>query len=185
MEQLLGTKRQTNLDPITEWFVLAWDAFEAPRFPYDEALRLARVVGVDLDREIVGHLAQKQSSNLILWDSSQRAAKASLGSPDGSRAMIDAIHHAANRSRSNGLEAAIKLLETNQVDKNADFQTALSAVLEVLPVSSTYTGFTGEEGDVAEAAKDFDVLESLRRLAFGEKIPQPKQLELWLNIQTA
>ncbi|MBD2467866.1 DUF1156 domain-containing protein [Nostoc sp. FACHB-145] len=185
MEQLLGTKRQTNLDPITEWFVLAWDAFEAPRFPYDEALRLARVVGVDLDREIVGYLAQKQSSDLILWDSSQRAAKASLGSPDGSCAMIDALHHAANRARSNGLEAAKKLLESNQVDKNADFQTALLAVLEVLPVSSTYTGFTEEEGEVAEAAKDFDVLESLRRLAFSEKVPQPKQLELWLNIQTA
>ncbi|WP_414755644.1 DUF1156 domain-containing protein [Anabaena sp. CCY 9910] len=185
MEQLLGTKRQTNLDPITEWFVLAWDAFEAPRFPYDEALRLARVVGVDLDREIVGYLAQKQSSDLILWDSSQRAAKAALGSPDGSRAMIDALHHAANRARSNGLEAAKKLLESNQVDKNADFQTALLAVLEVLPVSSTYTGFTEEEGEVAEAAKDFDVLESLRRLAFSEKVPQPKQLELWLNIQTA
>ncbi|MBE9018011.1 DUF1156 domain-containing protein [Chroococcidiopsidales cyanobacterium LEGE 13417] len=185
MEQLLGTKRQTNLDPITEWFVLAWDAFEAPRFPYDEALRLARVVGVDLDREIVGYLAQKQSSDLILWDSSQRAAKASLGSPDGSRSMIDALHHAANRARSNGLEAAKKLLESNQVDKNPDFQTALLAVLEVLPVSSTYTGFTEEEGDVAEAAKDFDVLESLRRLAFSEKVPQPKQLELWLNIQTA
>ncbi|PSB45016.1 hypothetical protein C7B80_18380 [Cyanosarcina cf. burmensis CCALA 770] len=185
MEQLLGTKRQTNLDPITEWFVLAWDAFEAPRFPYDEALRLARVVGVDLDREIVGYLAQKQSSDLILWDSSQRAAKASLGSPDGSRSMIDALHHAANRARSNGLEAAKKLLESNQVDKNPDFQTALLAVLEVLPVSSTYTGFTEEEGEVAEAAKDFDVLESLRRLAFSEKVPQPKQLELWLNIQTA
>ncbi|MBR8839056.1 MAG: DUF1156 domain-containing protein [Stigonema ocellatum SAG 48.90 = DSM 106950] len=185
MEQLLGTKRQTNLDPITEWFVLAWDAFEAPRFPYDEALRLARVVGVDLDREIVGYLAQKQSSDLILWDSSQRAAKAKLGSPDGTRAMIDALHHAANRARSHGLEAAQKLLESNQVDKNPDFQTALLAILEVLPVSSTYTGFTEEEGEVAEAAKDFDVLESLRRLAFSEKVPQPKQLELWLNIQTA
>jgi len=185
MEQLLGTKRQTNLDPITEWFVLAWDAFEAPRFPYDEALRLARVVGVDLDREIVGYLAQKQSSDLILWDSSQRAAKASLGSPDGSRAMIDTLHHAANRARSNGLEAAKKLLESNQVDQSPDFQTALLAVLEVLPVSSTYTGFTEEEGEVAEAAKDFDVLESLRRLAFSEKVPQPKQLELWLNIKTA
>ncbi|MBD2777064.1 DUF1156 domain-containing protein [Iningainema tapete] len=181
MEQLLGTKRQTNLDPITEWFVLAWDAFEAPRFPYDEALRLARVVGVDLDREIVGHLAQKQSSDLILWDSSQRAAKGSLGSPDGSRSMIDALHHAANRARGNGLEAAKKLLESNQVDKNPDFQTALAAVLEVLPVSSTYTGFDEEEGEVAEAAKDFDVLESLRRLAFSEKIGKPKQLELWLN----
>lgn len=185
IEQLLGTKRQTNLDPITEWFVLAWDAFEAPRFAYDEALRLARVVGVDLDREIVGYLAQKQSSDLILWDSSQRAAKAALGSPDGSRAMIDALHHAANRARSNSLEAAKKLLESNQVDKNPDFQTALLAVLEVLPVSSTYTGFIEEEGEVAEAAKDFDVLESLRRLAFSEKVPQPKQLELLLNIQTA
>ena len=185
MEQLLGTKRQTNLDPITEWFVLAWDAFEAPRFPYDEALRLARVVGVDLDREIVGYLAQKQSSDLILWDSSQRAAKASLGSPDGSRSMIDALHHAANRARSSGLEAAKKLLESNQVDKSPDFQTALLAVLEVLPVSSTYTGFAEEEGEVAEAAKDFDVLENLRRLAFSEKVPQPKQLELWLNIQIA
>jgi putative DNA methylase len=185
MEQLLGTKRQTNLDSITEWFVLAWDAFEAPRFPYDEALRLARVVGVDLDKEIVGHLAQKQSSDLILWDSSQRAAKGSLGSPDGSRAMIDALHHAANRGRSNGLEAAKKLLESNQVDKNPEFQTALAAVLEVLPVSSTYTGFSDEEGEVAEAAKDFDVLESLRRLVFSEKVAQPKQLELWLNIQIA
>lgn len=182
MEQLLGTKRQSNLDSISEWFVLAWDAFEAPRFPYDEALRLARVVGVDLDKDIVGYLAQKQSSDLILLDSSQRAAKGWLGSPDGSRAMIDALHHAANRARSNGLEAAIKLLESNQVDKSPDFQTALLAVLEVLPVSGTYTGIPEEEGEVAEAAKDFDVLESLRRLAFSEKVPQPKQLELWLNL---
>ena len=182
MEQLLGTKRQSNLDSITEWFVLAWDAFEAPRFPYDEALRLARVVGVDLDKEIIGYLAQKQTSNLVLLDSSQRAAKGWLGSPDGSRAMIDALHHAANRARSNGLEAGIKLLESNQVDKSPDFQTALLAMLEVLPVSGTYTGITEEEGDVAEAAKDFDVLESLRRLAFSEKVPQPKQLELWLNL---
>ena len=181
MEQLLGTKRQSNLDSISEWFVLAWDAFEAPRFPYDEALRLARVVGVDLDKDIIGYLAQKQTSDLILLDSSQRAAKGWLGSSDGSRAMIDALHHAANRARSNGLEAGMKLLESNQVDKNPDFQTALLAVLEVLPVSATYTGIT-EEGDVAEAAKDFDVLESLRRLAFSEKVPQPKQLEIWLNL---
>jgi len=182
MQQLLGTKRQTTLDSITEWFVLAWDAFKSPRFPYDEALRLARVVGVDLDRDIVGKLAQKQSSDLILLDSNQRAAKGSLGSPDGNRAMIDALHHAATRARSNGLEAAIKLLESNQVEKNPDFQMALLAVLEVLPVSGTYTGVIEEEGDIAEAAKDFDVLENLRRLAFSEKVPQPKQLELWLNV---
>jgi len=53
LEQLLDSKRQTNLDAITEWFVLAWDAFVSPRFPYDEALRLARVVGLDIDKKII------------------------------------------------------------------------------------------------------------------------------------
>ena len=180
MEQLLGSKRQTNLDPITEWFVLAWDAFESPRFPYDEGLRLARVVGVDLDKQIVGHIAEKKSSDLELWDSTQRAAKGQLGSADGSNSMLDAIHHAANRARTHGLEAAKDLLANNRVDKDPDFHSALLGVLEVLPVSSTFTKFEEEEGAVAEAAKDFDVLENLRRLAFSEKVPQPKQLDIWL-----
>jgi putative DNA methylase len=47
LEQLVGNaNRRAHLDQLTEWFVLAWDAFEAPVAPYDEALRLARVVGV-------------------------------------------------------------------------------------------------------------------------------------------
>jgi len=177
----LGSKRQTNLDPITEWFVLAWDAFESPRFPYDEGLRLARVVGVDLDKQIVGHIAEKKGSDLELWDSAQRAAKGQLGVSDGSNSMLDAIHHAANRARTHGLEAAKDLLANNRVDKDPDFHSALLAVLEVLPVSSTFTKFEDEEGAVAEAAKDFDVLENLRRLAFSEKVPQPKQLDIWLE----
>ena len=53
-----------------EWFVLAWDAFRARQFPYDEALRLARVAGLDLDREIVGRVAVKKTSDVILLDSS-------------------------------------------------------------------------------------------------------------------
>jgi len=181
MEQLLGSKRQTNLDPITEWFVLAWDAFESPRFPYDEGLRLARVVGVDLDKQIVGHIAEKKASDLELWDSTQRAAKGQLGASDGSNSILDAIHHAANRARTHGLEAAKDLLAHNGVEKDPDFHSALLAVLEVLPVSSTFTKFEDEEGAVAEAAKDFDVLENLRRLMFSEKVPQPKQLEIWLE----
>ena len=69
LERLLRAKRQDDLDPLTEWFVLAWDAFRAPVFPYDEALRLARVVGVDLDADVVGRLAEKKGSDVRLWDS--------------------------------------------------------------------------------------------------------------------
>ena len=35
-------KSSDELNPLTSFFVLAWDAFKAPVFPYDEALRLAR-----------------------------------------------------------------------------------------------------------------------------------------------
>ena len=54
--------------------MLAWDAFEAPVFPYDEALRLARAVGVDLDAEVVGRLAKKKGSDLVMLDA-RRAAR--------------------------------------------------------------------------------------------------------------
>jgi len=53
--------------------------------------------------------------------------------------------------------------------------------LEVLPVSSTFTNMTGETGAVADAASDFDALENLRRLAFTDRVPEPRQLRLWME----
>ena len=79
LEQLGQRQARADLDPLTSFFVLAWDAFKAPVFPYDEALRLARAVGVDLDTQIVGVAAEKAGSDLKLWDSARRAAKAALG----------------------------------------------------------------------------------------------------------
>ncbi|HET6522133.1 MAG TPA: hypothetical protein VFG47_20270, partial [Geminicoccaceae bacterium] len=35
LEQLTSVRRKAELDPLTEWFVLAWDAFAAPQFPFD------------------------------------------------------------------------------------------------------------------------------------------------------
>jgi len=179
MEKLTSGSRRAQLDPLTEWFVLAWDAFQAPQFPYDEALRLARVVGLDLDKDVVGVLAEKKASDLILRDSSTRAIKGKLGSPDGTRSWIDAIHHCAHRARSIDLNAAKQLLDDNGLSNSADFLTALEAVLEVLPLSARYTGFDPVKA-AAPAASDFEALENLRRLALAEQMPAPKQLELVL-----
>jgi putative DNA methylase len=161
--------------------VLAWDAFKAPSFPYDEGLRLARVVGLDLDADVVGHLAEKDGANLLLWDSSTRAASGGLGPPDGSRALLDSLHHAAHRARTVGLQAARELLEKSGADRLTGFPAALAAVLEVLPVSSAFTHVEDEEGPVAASASDFEVLENLRRLAYTERIAEPEQLKLWIE----
>lgn len=179
LEKLTTGSRRAQLDPLTEWFVLAWDAFQAPQFPYDEALRLARVVGLDLDKDVVGVLAEKKASDLILWDSSTRATKGKLGTPDGTESWIDAIHHCAHRARSIDLNAAKQLLDDNGLANSPVFLTALEAVLEVLPLSARYTGFDPVKA-AAPAASDFEALENLRRLALAEQVPAPKQLELVL-----
>ena len=178
LEQLTHLKANADLDPTTAFFVLAWDAFGAPVFSYDEALRLARAVGIDLDNDIVGRLAQKKGSNILLWDSARRAAKGALGPADGSRGMIDAIHHAANMARVNSLEAAREMLASTLVDQEPRFFAALEAVLEVLPVSGVFTGIE-LEGDAAASGSDFEALYNLARLAYGDQIDEPEQLKLW------
>lgn len=184
LEQLTHMKASDELDALTSWFVLAWDAFKAPVFPYDEALRLARAVGVDLDTQVVGVLAEKKGSDLRIWDSAARAAKGALGSPDGVRAMIDAVHHAAHAGRTRTLQAAQELLTKAGVDREQMFFAALEAVLEVLPVSKSFSGID-LEGDLAGSGSDFEALENLRKLAFTEQVDEPKQLDLWKDTAVA
>ena len=183
LEQLTHLKGNEELDPLTSFFVLAWDAFRAPVFPYDEALRLARAVGVDLDTQVVGVLVEKRGSDLSMLDSARRAAKGALGPPDGSRGMIDALHHAAHFGRTRTLQAACEMLTKTGVDKEHMFFAALEAALEVLPVGKAFSGID-LEGDLAAAGNDFEALENLRKLAFTGQVDPPKQLELWLEPAT-
>ena len=178
LERLTHLKTNADLDPATAFFVLAWDTFRAPVFDYDEALRLARAVGVDLDRDLTGRLAHKSGSNLMLWDSVRRAATGSLGPADGSRSMIDALHHAASVARSKSLAAARELLERAGVDQAPRFFAALEAVLEVLPMSPSITGIR-LTGDAAAAGDDFEALYKLSRLAYSDQVAEPDQLTLW------
>ena len=71
------------------------------------------------------------------------------------------------------------MVEHGRLDASPGFVTALTAMLEVLPVSSTFTRVKGESGAVAEAANDFDALEHLRRLVFSDRVPEPEQLRMW------
>jgi len=177
LEQLTHAKARAELDPLTSFFVLAWDAFRAPVFPYDEALRLARAVGVDLDRDVIGRVAEKKGSDVRLWDSGTRAAKHALGPVDGSRGWIDTIHHAAHMARLRTLDAAREMLEKANVASEPRFFASLEAVLEVLPVSRSFSG-VDLDGDLAASGTDFEVLEKLRRLAFASQVDEPTQLDM-------
>ena len=74
LDKLICSTHNKDLDPATAFFVLAWDAFQSPKFPYDEALHLAKAVDVDLDADVAGRFARKEGSYMVLWDSQRRYA---------------------------------------------------------------------------------------------------------------
>ena len=180
LEQLTHKKAKADLDALTAFFVLAWDAFKAPIFAYDEALRLARAIGVDMDAQVAKRLGEKRGSDFRLWDSVTRAAKGGLGPPDGSRGMVDTLHHAANLSRTRTLAAARDLLADTGMDRDARLFQAFEAVLEVLPVSRRFTGVE-LQSEAAASSNDFEALYNLSRLAFQDEVELSTQLELRLS----
>ncbi|MGT0192716.1 DUF1156 domain-containing protein [Burkholderia pyrrocinia] len=183
LSQLAHAKRNVELDNLTSWFVLAWDAFEAPVFPYDEANKLAKVCGVDMEHDVIGKLAEKKASDVVLWDAVTRAAKGSLGLPDGRDSMMDALHQLAKTVRGSSLESANELLAKHGLANEPAFLTALEAVLEVLPVGKAWSGFDLPDAATGAGA-DFDALENLRRLALAEKVAEPEQLKMWQEENT-
>ena len=180
LEQLTHKKAKEDLDAVTAFFVLAWDAFRAPIFAYDEALRLARAVGVDMDAQVAKRLGEKRGSDFRLWDSATRAAKGALGPVDGSRGLIDTLHHAANVSRTRSLAAARDLLTDTGMDQDARLFRAFEAVLEVLPVSRRFTG-VDLQSEAAASSNDFEALYNLSRLAYEDEVDPPNQLDFWLD----
>ena len=184
LAQLASAKAHADMDGPTAFYVLAWDAFKAVSFPYDEALRLARAVGVDLETQVIGRLAEKKAAEIKLWDSATRIAKGVIGAADGSRGMIDALHHAAHVMRTRGAEAAQDMLKDAGVAQEDEFKVAMEALLEVLPPSKTFSGIDADKA-VKPAADDFDALEKLRRIAYEGEIDEPQQLELYRELMAA
>lgn len=184
LAQLASAKAQSDMDGPTAFYVLAWDAFKAVSFPYDEALRLARAVGVDLETQVIGRLAEKKAAEIKLWDSATRIAKGAIGAADGSRGMIDALHHAAHVMRTRGADAAQEMLKDAGVAQEDEFKVAMEALLEVLPPSKTFSGIDADKA-VKPAADDFDALEKLRRIAYEGEIGEPQQLELYRELMAA
>lgn len=176
LNRIARVERQAHLDPVTEFFVLAWDAFESPQFPADEALKLARVVGVNFDEQLRGNILEVKGADVILWDSATRAKKGTIGSVRG-EVMLNALHLAAKVGRDQNTGAAKDLVERSELSKDSTFLLSLDAVLNVLPTPQMVAGTS--VGVMQGAADDAEALEKLRQLVFSKDIPQPKPWTLF------
>jgi hypothetical protein len=157
MDQITKVNRKGHLDLVTEFFVLAWDAFGAPKFPSDEALKLARVIGLDFDHDIKNKVALINGNNVELLDAKQRSRRGMLGAING--IMLDSLHHAAQLAREKNIGAAQKAFEKAGLIGNTDIERSLEALLQVLPPIK---------------GSDYEYLNDLRSLCFSQ-IPDPRK----------
>ncbi|MGC9319795.1 MAG: DUF1156 domain-containing protein, partial [Armatimonadota bacterium] len=128
-------RREVDLDPPTQWVILAWDLFKAARFPYDEGRKLAMAVGVDLDDTIKQRdLAYKKSQDLVLREPRRRVKRDSLDpQADDFRSMIDAIHAAIYRFDEDGIRACREFLVSGNLIERPEFIAGVDALLRAMP----------------------------------------------------
>ena len=127
--------RPVRFDPVTEWYLLAWDAFRAVEFPYDEARKLAFSLGLDLDGELRKiKIVAKKASSVVLQEPKDRR-RPGLADPEGDdfERLIDAAHAVMNAHQEDGVKGAEAFLKRTGLGARPEFQDLMQALINTIP----------------------------------------------------
>jgi len=164
---LLG--RDIAFDPVTDWALMAWDAFRAERFPADEARKLALALGLDIERDLVAqHVIGKKGSDVILQQPTQRRIRGKVDpEADTFDTWLDAIHTAMLVHTEDGAAACEAFLKKAGLRTDSTFIAALQAFLNALPRTRVKGEFVRPEAAALDAI----------RAAFFEELEVPAEEE--------
>ncbi len=164
-----------DVDHKTEWYVLSWLVFEAQRFPYDEARRLAMGVGEDLDALKKTHrMWRKKSGDVLLrphgdrvQDVNKDADSRSGRKPVNPDALsfataLDKVHAAMHLYEAKGATETWNWLNDRNCGSDPAFKATLEALLRVLPHNHDDWKLArdlaaGETGDILDLDLDADI----------------------------
>jgi len=145
--------RDVRFDAITDWYLMAWDAFAAVEFPYDEARKLAIALGVDMDKTIMAskRLAIKKSSSVVLQEPVKRRKK---GMVDEEvlffENWIDAAHTAMMLYSEDGAGACDVFLRKVNLKNDTTFKALLQSLINAIPRAKIKGKFVRPEAEVLE-----------------------------------
>jgi hypothetical protein len=166
---LLG--RSLSFDPATDWYLMAWDAFQAVEFPGDEARKLALSLGMDMEREIIAEkrLVAKKTSTVVIQEPKARLKKGMVD-PDLSAfpCLVDAVHTAMVIYQEEGAMPCEAFLKRTGLMQDPTFKACLQALLNAIPRTKTKGKFNRVEAQL---------LDDLR-LAFFDDLVAPKEEEI-------
>jgi adenine-specific DNA methylase len=135
--------RPAQLDPLTDFTMIAWDTFRAVEFPFDEARRLALAVGgLDVDELVRARILEKKSGTVVLVAPAKRLRRRAEEEsalpgvrPDASSfaVAVDAVHTAMYLADLDGLAATKAFLDRVGLSSDARFAAALQGLVNAIP----------------------------------------------------
>ena len=165
---LLG--RALSFDPATDWYLMAWDAFQAAEFPGDEARKLALSLGMDLEKEIVTEkrLVAKKASTVVIQEPKARLKKGMVD-PDLTvfPSVVDAVHTAMVIYQEEGAVPCEAFLNRAGLMQDQTFRACLQALINAIPRTKTKNKFNRIEAEL---------LDDLR-LAFFDDLVAPVEVD--------
>ncbi|GAB4536081.1 MAG: hypothetical protein Kow0063_21160 [Anaerolineae bacterium] len=165
---LLG--RDIQFDPVTDWYLMAWDTFKAEQFPADEARKLALALGLDVEADLVRRkrVIGKQGSFVVLQPPRARRRQG-LADPEALvfDTLLDATHTAMLLYQEDGAPACQAFLQRAGLLADSTFKACLQAMLNAIPRTQVRGKFVRPEAEVLERM----------RLAFFEELTVPAEEE--------
>jgi hypothetical protein len=166
--------REIQFDLITDWYLMAWDAFRAEQFPADEARKLAIALGLNVEDDLVGRrVLRKKGKNVQLMQPQERRSK-NLVNPDATAfaTWLDALHTALLVYKEDGGPACDAFLKRTGLRTDTTFKAVVEAMVNAVPRTRIKGKYVRPEADALEKL----------RAAFFEDIevpvdPEEQQIE--------
>ncbi|NJM23370.1 MAG: DUF1156 domain-containing protein, partial [Richelia sp. SM1_7_0] len=139
LQNLLQGKDFNGIDPLTQWYILAWDTFEAREFPFDEARQLALAVGgFDVSDLAKKHkIIESTGGNCKLLTPQQRLKKRAFSVNENdfsAQYLLDGLHAIiALYEEEENIEAIRRFLKNTGLISNDLFMRTFEVALKVLP----------------------------------------------------
>ncbi|MBT9313792.1 DUF1156 domain-containing protein [Leptothoe kymatousa] len=128
-----------GFDPLTQWYILAWDAFRAREFSFDEARQLALAIGGFNVSDLKGtyKLLSVKSGNCKLLSPQQRLQKRAFAiSPDdfSSQHLVNGLHAIiALYLEEQSIEPVRRFIKATGLLSNDLFMRSWEVALKVIP----------------------------------------------------
>lgn len=181
-EGLLAGKA-IEFDAVTDWYLMAWDAFKAEQFPYDEARKLAIALDVEVDATLMRtkRLVTKSGEYVVLQKPAQRRKKGMVD-PDASvfEHLIDALHTAMMIYDEDGAGACDVFLMNRGLKHDTTFKAGLQALINAIPRTKVKNKFVRPEADILDRMRLAFYADELTVPPEEEPVlPRPEQLGLF------